>query len=117
MPAFIVQNILTHAILLYISLKLHDAYPPGLRAVLYFWAGFYFWLEGVLYTMIGAVSYNSKTFVKSWTDVLGVKDRKKLLSMPKLGVKVSSIYMIHRTTVLSVFLAVINLTVQAMLMH
>ena len=117
MPTFVVQNILSHAIALYISLKLHDAYPPGMRAAVGFWALFYFWLEGVLYTMIGAVSYNSQSFVKSWTDILGVKSRKTLTSMPKLGVKVSSIYVIHRTTVLFVFLSVINLTVQAMLLQ
>ena len=103
--------------ILYIALKLHDAYPPGPRMTIYFWCVMFFWFEGVLYTMIGAVSYNSKTFVKSWMDVLGMRSRKKLKAMPKLGVKVSSIYVIHRTTVLSVFLAIINLTVQVMLLH
>ena len=117
MPCFVVQNIMTHSIVLYILLKLHDAYPPVSQGIFTFWAMMWFCLEAVIYTVLGGVSYNSKAFVKSWTDVLGVKDRKKLKSMPPLGVQISSIYTIHRTTVLFVFLAVINLAVQAMLLN
>ena len=117
MPAFVAQNILTHVLVLLLTFRFHHEYPPSIKIAMTFWSLIWFWLEGVVYTMLGGVSYYSKSFVKSWTDVLGVKSRKKLKSMPTLGVKISSVYVIHRTTVLSVILTVINLTVQLLLLN
>lgn len=65
--------------------------------------------------MLGNVNHFSRGFVKSWVDVLGAKSRKKLKAMPALEIKLWTVYGMKRTTVLSVFLIVINTTVQAIL--
>ena len=116
MPAFVVQNVAVHASMIHVVLKYHDSFPTAITGMHTFWSVIWFLLEGFLYTQLGNVNHYSRNFVKSWTDVLGVKSRKTLRSLPPLGVKIGSIYNIHRTTVLSIFLVVINITVQALLL-
>ena len=110
------QNVFMHSILIFVTLRFHDVLPPTILTLYIIWSfGVFFYLEGVIFTKLGNVSYYSGQVLRSWTEVLGAKSRKKLKAMPSLGVKVGSIYVIKRTTVLSVFLVVINLTVQALL--
>ena len=117
MPTFVLQNVVVHSSMIYFALKFHDSFPLPITAMFIFWSVLWFVLEGFLYTTLGNVNYCSRNFVKSWTDVLGVKSRRKLKSLPPLGVKIGNIYIIHRTTVLSIFLAIVNLTVHALLLH
>ena len=117
MPALVIHTMTGHVALICITVKLHDAYPPAIYSLVVFWTLLWFYLEGVVYTMLGSVNHYSRGFLKSWTDVLGVKSRKKLRSMRPLGIRLGHVYVIHRTTVLFIYLTVMNTTVSVLLMH
>ena len=117
MPAVVMLNIVGHVACIIFSLKFHDAFPIAIYSGFPMWAIGWFFIEGIMYTMLGSVSTYSRNFVKSWTEVVSSKSRKRLKSMRPLGVKIGNIYVIHRTTVLSMFLVIVNLTVQVLLLY
>ena len=116
-PALVMQNVVGHVACIIFALKLHDFLPPTLYSFFPTWAIGWFFIEGIMYTMLGNISTYSRSFVKSWTEVVSAKGRKKLKSMRPMGVKIGNIYVIHRTTVLSIFLAIANLAVQFLLLY
>lgn len=116
-PAVVLLLIEGHVACIILALKFHDTLPLPVYIGFVGWAVGCFFMEGIMFTMLGNVNHYSRTFVTSWTETVGKKSRKKLKSMRPLGVKIGDIYVIHRTTVLSVFLTVVNLTVQVLLLH
>ena len=118
MPYFVFQNLMTHSILLYIPLKLHDVYPTDSdprnihdlvnQLVLF---------GGCNLHSTGRCELQFQGFCQVLDSCFGSQGPEKVKAyIPPLGAKFSSFYTIHRTKVLFIFLSVINLTVQAMLL-
>ena len=116
-PALVLMTVETHVACLILSLKFQDKFPLAIYSVFVAWSFTSFFMEGIMFTMLGHASHYSRTLMTSWTEVVGSKSRKRLKSMRPLGVQIGNIYVVHRTTVLSIFLVVANSTVQVLLLH
>ena len=115
-PVLILQIMIMHVVGIYINVRFHNAFPLPIYGVLAFWSVAWFVVEGLLYTMLGNLNYYSKRVIKSWKNGVGSQmNRKRLNAMRPLGISVGSIYVIHRTTVMFIFLSVANFTVQTLL--
>ena len=109
------QLTIIHVFMIFVTARLHWNFPLVFYGLFAFWSVAWFVVQGLMYTMLGNVNYYSRRVVQSWTDVVVPKSRKRLRSMKPMGIKAGSIYVIHRTTVMHVFSAIANFTVQTLL--
>ena len=79
------------------------------------WSLAWFVVEALLYTTMGKVNYYSERAVKTWMCRVGAKGPRRLRSLRPIGVRVGSVYMIYRATVMYIFLDIANFTVQTVL--
>ena len=117
-PVLVAQITMIHVSGIFVTVRLHSDIPLMLYGLIALWSLAFFVVEGLLYTMMGNVNYYSEETLKSWRDGMGknsANGRKRLRSLRPLGIRVGSIYVIHRTTVMYIFLAIANCTVQALL--
>ena len=117
-PVLVAQITMIHVSGIFVTVRLHSDIPLMLYGLIALWSLAFFVVEGLLYTMMGNVNYYSEETLKSWRDRMGknsANGRKRLRSLRPLGIRVGSIYVIHRTTVMYIFLAIANCTVQALL--
>ena len=114
-PVLILQIMIMHVVGIYINLRFHNSFPLPIYGVFAFWSVAWFVVEGLLYTMLGNLNYYSRRVIKSWKNGVGSQNRKRMNAMRPLGISVGSIYVIHRTTVMYIFLSVANFTVQTLL--
>ena len=116
-PTWMTQLTILHVLTIFVAMRLHGNFPMVFYGLFAVWSVLWFVIEGLMYTMLGNVNYYSRGVVQSWTDTVGTKSRKKLRSMRPMGIKAGTIYVVHRTTVMHVFLAIANFTVQTLLVH
>ena len=114
-PVLVAQVIMMHVTGIYVTVRLHNDFPLMIYGIFALWSVVWFVVEGFLYTMMGKVNHYSQRAVKSWVDRMGPKRRKRLRSFRPLGIRMGNIYVIHRTTVMYIFLAIANFTVQTLL--
>ena len=117
------MNVTTHSMGFVISIKLHDVIPlPGfgifpLMAIS--WTG----MEFFIYPLLGKIYERSGEFKERWrerlenagTEMEKAEGKRQSRALQCLGIQISSVYTVKKTTVLIVVGAVINLTVNFLL--
>ena len=114
-PVLVAQIMIMHVSQIFVTVRLHSDLPLMIYGLCGCWSLGWFVVEALLYTTMGKVNYYSEGAVKTWMDRMGAKGRRRLRSLRPMGIGVGSVYVIRRATVMYIFLAIANFTVQALL--
>ena len=121
---FKVLNVTSHALGLFVTIKLHDAIPlPGfavfpLLAIMWVIMAFF------IYPLLGKIYERSEEFTQRWKERLEntgnplerAEGKRQIRALQFFGIRISSVYTVKKTTILVVLGIVVNLTVNLLLL-
>ncbi|CAG7733190.1 unnamed protein product [Allacma fusca] len=115
LPAFKTLNIALHVLAIFVTITFYGRIP--LAGYLIFPMGNFMWffIEADMYPLLGQINYSSKNYLSSWKLQLGKETRRDFRSMFPLGVQVSIVNSIDRSTVLNLWSVILTLVINLIL--
>ncbi|CAG7786132.1 unnamed protein product [Allacma fusca] len=117
-PTMVSLVIVFQAYNIYATIKLHGIISPYIYGMYPIMSTSGFIMIVTMFPLVGTINYLSTEYISSCRKrVTSGYDKRKCRAMRQLGARVGSVYMIKRTTWLTMVLIVSNLTINAVLLH
>jgi len=116
-PSFVVSNLVTYALAIYISIRLFQGFDPVLAVIYPFYTVVWLLIDVAVYPLNAKTEEYSTQFKQYWSGKrLTALESRMLKALRPTRVEVSSMSFIEKTTLLTILGIVVDWTVNALLM-